>query len=463
MPTQQKPNQVATSTPHLPSLTQLSRRQFMKTTVPAIGGITTPNTARGLWSANDIDALVSASAYGKDGAWADRKSYEQYLRESVIPQNMIDHFLDSSKMNWSRFDPELGYTLGNSMQHNGVGGCWTISTVNANGARTPHVHANKPCRINTYGNSFTECHQVSDDETWQEYLAGHLGEPIRNFGMGGYGVYQAYRRMLRTEQTDLGARYVMLYIFGDDHMRSIMRSRQAVTYAFSPQTTGVFHGNFWSNIEMDLQSKQLVEKKSLLPIRESLYRMSDPDFMYQSLKDDLMVQLNCLAEDRVDPASIDFAPLNALASVLGVAGIDKGNIRSSAARIIQAYGFAATKYIIQKAADFCRSHGKQLMILLLCPGATRQLLRGETRYDQEIVNHLTEQKVRFFDMNLVHLQDYKAFNLSVEDYMKRYFIGHYSPAGNHFFAYSLKNSIVEWLDPKPITYREAGSPPSFFW
>jgi hypothetical protein len=41
----------------------------------------------------------------------------------------------------------------------------------------------------------------------------------------------------------------------------------------------------------------------------------------------------------------------------------------------------------------------------------------------------------------------------VEDYMKRYYIGHYSPIGNHFFAYSIKDTIVDWLDPKPITYR----------
>ncbi len=39
----------------------------------------------------------------------------------------------------------------------------------------------------------------------------------------------------------------------------------------------------------------------------------------------------------------------------------------------------------------------------------------------------------------------------------RYFIGHYKPAGNHFFAYSLKNTIVNWLDPKPITYQHDNS------
>ena len=40
------------------------------------------------------------------------------------------------------------------------------------------------------------------------------------------------------------------------------------------------------------------------------------------------------------------------------------------------------------------------------------------------------------------------------DYFRRYFIGHYNPAGNHFFAYSIKDRIVEWLDPKPITYKD---------
>lgn len=59
-------------------------------------------------------------------------------------------------------------------------------------------------------------------------------------------------------------------------------------------------------------------------------------------------------------------------------------------------------------------------------------------------------------MNLVHIEDYKSLNLSVNDYFKRYFVGHYSPAGNHFFAFSIKDKIVNWLDPKPVTYHKEG-------
>jgi len=97
-------------------------------------------------------------------------------------------------------------------------------------ARTQLSYAGRKCRINTYGDSFTLCHQVSDGETWQEYLAAHLGEPVRNFGMGGYGAHQASRRMVREEHTDHNAERLIFYIWGDDHIRSLLRCRHAIIH-----------------------------------------------------------------------------------------------------------------------------------------------------------------------------------------------------------------------------------------
>ncbi len=387
------------------------------------------------------------------------KTYTQYVRDSAVSKEVIDIFLDNSKPSWARFDTELGYKLGNSLPNDGLDDCSTISTVQKNGGRKSYMYTNRPCRINTYGDSFTQCHQVSDGETWQEYLAAHLGEPVRNFGMGGYGIYQAYRRMVRTEQTDNNAKYVLLYIWGDDHNRSIMRCRHAVTYPYWENRGGrAFHGNFWANIEMDINSGQFVKKDNLLPTPESLYKMTEPDFMLNALNDDLMLQL--YAAEHVEPLTLDLAKLNALAEILGISGIEKDsteNFKKSIEQIKNAYGFSATKQIINKAADFCNSNNKELMIILLCPNVTNQLLNNKPRYDQEIVDYIQEKQLRYFDMNLVHLEDYKNFNLSVVDYIKRYYIGHYSPAGNHFFAYSIKNKIVQWLDPKPITYQTGNS------
>ncbi len=39
----------------------------------------------------------------------------------------------------------------------------------------------------------------------------------------------------------------------------------------------MFHGNFWSNVEIDLETGKLEEKENLLSTPESLYKMTDPE------------------------------------------------------------------------------------------------------------------------------------------------------------------------------------------
>ena len=208
--------------------------------------------------------IIAGSAFGQ--SQIKHMSFEQYIRENIPTKAEIDVFLND--LSWAKFDPETGYKLGNYMPHDGMDKSSTISTSNPNGTRTSFVYATKPCRINTYGDSFTQCHQVSDAETWQEYLAGHLGEPIRNFGTGGLGFYQAYRRMLREESTSDSAKYVMLYIWGDDHIRSLLRCRYMLIKEWNKEQEGIegvgrmFHGNLWANLEMNLETGQFVENNS---------------------------------------------------------------------------------------------------------------------------------------------------------------------------------------------------------
>jgi len=394
-------------------------------------------------------------AFGRDAAGG-QKSFEEHIRTTVPARKEIDVFLN--EMSWAQFDRDIGYILGNFMPHDGMDGSSTISTSQSDGARTQFMYKNRPCRINTYGNSFTQCHQVSDGETWQEYLAGHLGEPVRNFGMGGIGVYQAYRRMIREEKTDLSAKHVILYIWGDDHIRSLLRCRYMLITGWNRQmnrTEGLgrmFHGNFWSNVEMNLQTGELEEKENLLPTPEALYKMTDPDWMYETLKDDLALQMYLYKNNQISDISIE--QLKILSKHLKCpVDLDGDNLRPSVAKLLDKYSFEATKYILAKAKEFTRTNDKKLMVIIFDPSrVTKRLLQETGRYDQEIVDFLNENGFNYIDMNLMHVEDFKSFNLSVSDYFKRYFIGHYNPAGNHFFAYSIKDRIVEWLDPKPITY-----------
>ena len=381
-------------------------------------------------------------------------SFEQYLKETVVTRELIDRFLRGPS--WARFDPELGYVLGNYLPLDGMDGSATLSTIHSNGARTSFVYSRKKCRINTYGNSFTHCHQVSDAETWQEYLAGHLGEPIRNFGMGGYGVYQAYRRMVREESSDHGAEYLIFYLWGDDHIRSLLRCRHAVIQkTWDHQGGRMFHNNFWSNLEMDLATGRFVEKDNLLPTRESLYRMTDAQWMADHLKDDLALQLYAFKRGYI--RELNREQVSRLAARLNYA-LDwraESTLHQQASELLDKYSLSATEYILEKARDFTVKNKKKLLVILFDPGRVLPEMRQTgKRYDQQIVDYLTRQGFDFFDMNEVHLRDFQNYKLSFADYMKIYFIGHYNPRGNHFFAYSIKNKVVEWLDPKPITYQK---------
>ena len=119
-------------------------------------------------------------------------------------------------------------------------------------------------RIASYGDSFTQCHQVSDGETWQETLAAHIGEPVQNFGVGGYGVYQAYLRLRRTElDVSGGASYVLFNVYDDDHARNLdayrlLRLGRAWRDYDRSLTTSMFHANPWAHLRFDPASTELV-------------------------------------------------------------------------------------------------------------------------------------------------------------------------------------------------------------
>lgn len=384
-----------------------------------------------------------------------KPTFEQFLKESAVSREVIDRFLRGPS--WAWFDPELGYILGNYMPSDGIDGSATISTVQPNGARTSLIYAGRKCRINTYGDSFTQCHQVSDGETWQEYLAAHLGEPIRNFGVGGYGVFQAYRRLLREERTDHGAEYLTFYIWGDDHIRSLLRCRHAIIYkAFNNQGGRMFHGNFWSNLEMDLETGRFVEKENLLATRSALFSMTNPEFMVAHLRDDLALQLYAYKLGYIQ--DLDQEKVRKLAARLHYPLGQESTDQTEAGKLLDKYSLRATQFILQKVQEFSRQHKKKLLVILFDPyRGMAEMQKSGTRYDQEIVDYLRKEKFEYFDMNVVHLQDFKQYSIPFDAYRKLYFIGHYKPSGNHFFAYSIKDTVVKWLDPKPITYRQSNA------
>lgn len=63
------------------------------------------------------------------------------------------------------------------------------------GERPRSIEYNKSL-ISAFGDSFTHCDGVKDNETWEERLSMLLQENVYNLGVGGYGTDQAYLKFL---------------------------------------------------------------------------------------------------------------------------------------------------------------------------------------------------------------------------------------------------------------------------
>ena len=70
---------------------------------------------------------------------------------------------------------------------------------------------------------------------------------------------------------------------------------------------------------------------------------------------------------------------------------------------------------------------------------------GRGRSDGEFVRQLTDLGIEYVDTLAAHVADYAAFSISPEEYVDRYYDGHYTASGNHFFGFAIKPALLGWL------------------
>ena len=105
------------------------------------------------------------------------------------------------------YSAALGWTIKPSGRGDGY-------RANAQGIRAEREFARVPppgtLRIAAFGDSFTHGDEVGNEDTWQEILMrAHPGVEAMNFGVGAYGLDQAFLRYQR-DGADYGARVVLM-------------------------------------------------------------------------------------------------------------------------------------------------------------------------------------------------------------------------------------------------------------
>jgi len=110
-----------------------------------------------------------------------------------LPSKELEKFFEHG------YDQELGWARKPNTEHNEIGKNSRVTkwTTNSNVGRTnpdfDHTHS----KISCYGDSFTFCRQVDDDETWEHYLSKSLNSNVQNFGVGNYGIDQSLLHLKR--------------------------------------------------------------------------------------------------------------------------------------------------------------------------------------------------------------------------------------------------------------------------
>jgi len=96
------------------------------------------------------------------------------------------------------YDPELGWVRKPDTEHPEKGKHGETSYhIDKIGARCNPGHEHLEPQISCFGDSFSFCRQVNDNETWQWYLSEIAGVGVLNFAVGNYGIDQGYLRMAR--------------------------------------------------------------------------------------------------------------------------------------------------------------------------------------------------------------------------------------------------------------------------
>ena len=394
---------------------------------------------------------------------ANYKSYVTAYLRSILPSTrQIDRFIGktpnikgySPNAGWT-YDSELGWVLRDAIRYDGLDGSKTFYHYEDSGARERTQFPDIPARIHTYGDSFTHGDQVNDGETWQEYLAAHLGEPIENFGVGGYSVYQAYLRMKRVESLH-PAQYIVLNIYDDDHFRNLVAWRQwSLPRGVIPREGTLPY------VRVNVGKQQLIELSNPCRARRDVYKLRNAGWLWETFGHDVALRIAAARAARRVPrqyvleAATDFGLSHHVNRTEHAAKAELERIYTRAALF-------STMTILDMAHDYITQSRKRLLLILsYSPANVTRYLRGERSFDQSLIDYLKARRYRYVDLREHHLAEFEKVGLSpkdyvnryyIGDYVKRYYIGHYSPAGNFFCAMAMKNKIVRWLDPRPQTY-----------
>ena len=320
-----------------------------------------------------------------------------------------------------RFDADLGWS--NLASYSTPNGSVTVDSI---GARGPREYARTPpagtLRVTCFGDSFTWCDVVSDDDAWPRRVERLRSDTeMINFGVSGYGTDQALLRF-RHQGRGLGADVVLIGVMLDNIGRNVNRYRP-----------------FWYP-----RSRACVAKPRFLIRGDELVAVPIPfasqTELARAVRDGSVVGLLAEHEYWRDPA---LGPLRYSALGRLAAGYFAYERRSVPRLWLDSQGepFRVTRAIVGAFRDEARADGARSVAVLLFPREDdlSELLASATRYWQPFADELNADGIRVIDLSVALAAAARA-----PDAPSLYEGGHLNAFGNLAVA----RTVADWLEAR---------------
>jgi len=191
----------------------------------------------------------------------------------VLDKNGLEKFFEHG------YDSKLGWIRKPNTSHKETGKYGTTSwSIDEKGSRKNPCKEQENLKISCYGDSFTFGRQVNDDETWVYYLSKLSKTKIQNFGVGNYGIDQAFLRLKREFQSNQ-TEIVLMGVVPDTISRILSMWKHYYEYG----NTFGFKPKFKLNDgKLTLIENPINDEKKFLDYKKFLSHIQQNDFFYKN-------------------------------------------------------------------------------------------------------------------------------------------------------------------------------------
>tara|TARA_B110000014_G_scaffold231713_1_gene193959 strand:- start:5171 stop:6409 length:1239 start_codon:yes stop_codon:yes gene_type:complete len=354
------------------------------------------------------------------------------------------------------YDQELGWVRKPNTEHNEIGENSRVTkwTTNSNASRTNPDFDDMHSEISCYGDSFTFCRQVNDNETWEHYLSKSLNTNIQNFGVGNYGIDQSLLYLKKNFQKNK-TNIIILAVVPDTISRIVSVWKHYYeygnTFGFKPRfflqkNNLVLNKNpinsqeKFSNYEKYLEEirnndffykNKFRKEKISFPYSITVFRNAKRNFriIYWVLK------IQNLKKKDIDTKEIDWNPMKIIMEI---------NLKWRLRLFKDSETTKLLKEIIQEFSDFVKTNESKPVFAFLPQKDDLIFIKKNHNFFQNFLNELNSIKdLHIIDFTNILVKDPNLDELFSDN---NEYGGHYSKYGNEviasIFEEELKNKKI---------------------